>query len=71
MQVTKITSPADAGSADPHSYTQEQLQTEFNFMMAERKMRNLLERGLITEEEYKLITEENKKSFPTFLASVI
>ena len=69
MQVTKITSPADQESVPTsHKMTQEQLQMEFNYMQAERITKKLLEMGLITEEEFEGIMEENRRTFPTLLS---
>ena len=68
MQVKKIM-PSDQGSAPTsRKMTQEQLQMEFNYMQAERITKKLLERGLITEEEFEGIMEENRQTFPTILS---
>ena len=71
MQVTKIM-PSDQESAPTsRKMTQEQLQMEFNYMQAERITKKLLERGLITDEEFDLIMAENKRTFPTFLSPLL
>jgi len=71
MQVTKIM-PSDQGTIPvAHKFTQEELQMEFNYMQAERITKKLLERGLITREEFDLIMAENKRTFPTFLSPLL
>ena len=68
MQVTK-SMPSNQGTIPAaHKFTQEELQMEFNYMQAERITKKLLERGLITREEFDLIMAENKRTFPTFLS---
>lgn len=44
---------------------------EFNYMQAERITKKLLERGLITEEEFEKIMAENKRTFPTILSPLL
>ena len=71
MQVTKIM-PSDQDTAPTiHRLTQEELQREFNYMQAERITKKLLERGLITEEEFEKIMAENKRTFPTILSPLL
>ena len=71
MQVTKIM-PSDQETAPTtHRFTQEELQREFNYMQAERITKKLLERGLITEEEFEKIMAENKRTFPTILSPLL
>ena len=71
MQVTKIMPSDQEMTPAAHKFTQEELQMEFNYMQAERITKKLLERGLITREEFDLIMAENKRTFPTFLSPLI
>ena len=71
MQVTKVTPSAPEEAPATRKFTQEQLQMEFNYMQAERITQKLLESGLITEEEFRLIMEENKRTFPTILSPIL
>ncbi len=71
MQVTKIMPFDQDCKSAVHKFTQEQLQQEFNYMQAEKVTGKLLEEGLITKEEYTLIIEENKRTFPTYLAPLL
>ena len=71
MQVTKIM-PSDSGSAPAERrFTQEQLQQEFNYMQAEKITKKLLDKGLITDEEFDRIMAENRQTFPTFLSPLL
>lgn len=68
MQVTKIMPSEQGKETAGYIFTQEQLQMEFNYMQAERITKKLLERGLITEEQFEQIMAENRRTFPTFLS---
>ncbi len=68
MQVTKITSPAETAVPSAREFTQEQLQREFNYIMAEKATKKMLDKGLITPGEYDSIMAENRRTFSTFLA---
>jgi len=71
MQVTKIMPSDQDKKPASRKFTQEQLQQEFNYMQAEKVTKKLLEKGLITEEEFELIMAENKRTFPTFLSPLL
>ncbi len=71
MQVTKITPSSEVQNPDASQFTQEQLQQEFNFLQAERITKKLLEKGIITTDQYDRIMAENKRTFPTFLAPIL
>lgn len=43
------------------------LQQEFNFLRADLFTRKLLSQGLISRDEFQLIMQENRRTFPTFL----
>ncbi|MBQ8977334.1 MAG: hypothetical protein IJ078_08035 [Succinivibrionaceae bacterium] len=47
------------------------LQQEFNFLRAEIFTRKLLSQGLISRDEFQLIMQENRRTFPTFLSSIL
>ena len=52
-------------------YTAEELKNEFNYLRAKQITRTMLSRGLITQDEYRLIMTENKTTFPTFLSAIL
>ena len=51
--------------------THEQLQREYNYIVAEQITKKMLDKGLITEDEYKKIMKENRKTFKPFLAPLM
>ena len=70
MQVTEVTSVTTPSTA-LSQITHEQLQHEFNFLLAEHITKTMLNRGLITPNEYRLIMAENKVTFPTFISQIL
>lgn len=70
MQVTEVTSASTQLTALSQS-THEQLQHEFNFLRAEHFTKSMLNHGLITPDEYRLIMIENMVAFPTFISSIL
>lgn len=70
MQVTEVTSVTTPSTA-LSQITHEQLQHEFNFLRAEQITRTMLNRGLITPDEYRLIMIENMVTFPTFISQIL
>ena len=70
MQVTEVTSVTTPSTA-LSQITHEQLQHEFNFLWAEHLTKTMLNRGLITPDEYRLIMAENMITFPTFISSIL
>ena len=71
MQVMKVISPADASKAPAVKYTEENLIGDLNYYRAEKLTKKLLERGLITEKQYGLIMDENKRTFKPFLEEIL
>ena len=70
-QVTKITTPLAQVTVPEHRYTQEQLQKEFNYIRAEKATKKMLEKGLITVDEFNKIMAENKRIFSPYLAAIL
>ena len=70
MKVTEVTS-VTTQSIPLNQSTHEQLQQEFNFLRAENITKSMLNRGLITPDEYRLIMMENLIAFPTFISSIL
>ena len=70
MQVTEVTSTTTQPTA-LSQITHEQLQYEFNFLRAEQITRTMLNQGLITPDEHRLIMIENMVTFPTFISQIL
>ena len=51
--------------------SQEQLQREFDYIQAEKLLRKMLQKGLITEAEFNKIDVLNRQTFSPFLAEIM
>ena len=67
MQVTKVTDGFQNQTAERKRFTDEELQKEFDYYMAQKLLKNLREAGLITKEELDKITAKNRQSFSPYL----
>ena len=71
MQVTKITSPQDNSMPSVHRLTEEQMYNEINYYRAEKMAKRMLDKGLISAEEYDRILAEIRQIFVPFLAELM
>lgn len=71
MQVTKLTAGQIGAVPKKHQYTEEEMQREYDYIRAEQMTKKLLDKGLITEEEFDKITALNRKSFSPFLSEIM
>ena len=72
MQITKITeeqNPLAVSDRKPISH--EQLQREFDYHRAEKILRKMLEKQLVSQEEFNKIMRLNRKSFSPILAQLM
>lgn len=53
------------------NHASDDLLQEFNFLRAELFTQKLLSQGLISRDEFQLIMRENRRTFPTFLSSIL
>jgi len=51
--------------------SQEQLQREFDYIQAEKLLRKMLQKGLITGAEFNKIDVLNRQTFSPFLAEIM
>lgn len=51
--------------------SQEQLQREYNYFLAQQILESMLQRALITEDEFNKITILNRKTFSPALAEIM
>lgn len=70
MQVTKLTAEEMNALPKKHQYTIEEMQSEYNYIRAEQMTKKLLDKGLITEEEYHIIRTKNRQVFSTILSDL-
>ena len=71
MQVTKITSPQDNSMPSVHRLTEEQMYNEINYYRAEKMTKKMLDKGLISAEEYDRILVECRKIFVPLFADLM
>ncbi len=70
MNVTQITENGIIAAELPKP-TDQEMQNEYDYILAEQMTRNLLSQGLITEEEYEKIMTRNRESFSPLLLKIM
>ncbi|RBP36302.1 hypothetical protein DFR81_1316 [Garciella nitratireducens] len=70
-KVMKISDGVIDKSIQLKKMSQEQLQREFDYIQAEKLLRKMLQKGLITEAEFNKIEALNRQSFSPFLAEIM
>lgn len=71
-KVTKISDEViDKSTTALKRVSQEQLQREFDYIQAEKLLRKMLEKGLLTEVEFNKIDALNRQTFSPFLAEIM
>ena len=71
MQVTKITGVRQVSASAKKAFSAEELQGEYDFYVAQKLLRSLLDHGLISVAEFDKITELNRQSFSPPLAEIM
>lgn len=70
-KVTRITEENIENRIEPKIVSTEQLQREFDYIQAERLLKKMLEKDLITVTEFNKITALNRQTFSPFLAEIM
>ena len=70
MQVTKIAG-GELSYNDIPRPTNEEMQNEYNYILAEQMTRKLLDRGLISVDEFDKIMAKNRRSFSPFISKIL
>lgn len=71
MQVTKITENQPLPSHGVKKFTDEELQREYSYYLAQKLLTAMLEKGMISVDEFNKITALNRKSFSPLLAGIM
>ena len=71
MQITKITEAKKMSASLTAKFTADMLQREFDYYIAQKLLKILLESGMISEDEFHKITCLNRQSFSPYLAQII
>ena len=69
MQITQI--PDGVLNTEVPKPTNEQMQNEYDYILAEQQTRKLLDKGLITVGEFNKIMAKNRQTFSPFIARII
>ena len=67
MEVHKVDG-SRAGERISRNISEDDLRSEFAFLMAKKLSDTLLGKGLITQEQYKILMNANARSFPGLLS---
>lgn len=70
-KVMKISDGVIDKSIELKKMSQEQLQREFDYIQAEKLLRKMLQKGLITEAEFNKIDALNRETFSPMLAQIM
>ena len=71
MQVTKVTDEQQIPILIKKVYTQEELQREYYYILAQKILKSILEKGLISADEFNKITEKNRQTFSPYLVEIM
>ncbi len=71
MQVTKLTAEQINAAPRKHEYTEEEMQKEYAYLLAQQMTKKLLEKGMISVEEWGKITAKNRETFSPKLAAIM
>lgn len=70
MNVTQITENGIAAT-EVSKPTNQEMQNEYDYILAEQMTKNLLSQGLITEDEFEKIMAKNRDSFSPFISKIM
>ena len=70
-KVIKITDEIIENKIKRRTVSQGQLQREFDYIQAEKILKKMLEKDLITEAEFNKITKLNRQTFSPLLAEIM
>ena len=70
MQVTQIAG-GEISYNDIPKPTDSEMQNEYNYILAEQMTSKLLDKSLISEEEFDKIMAKNRRSFSPFISKII
>ena len=58
-------------TADIPKPTDQEMQNEYNYFLAEQMTKKLLDKGLISMDEFNKIMVKNRRSFSPFISKII
>lgn len=57
--------------ADVPKPTNEEMQNEYDYFLAEQLTKKLLDKGLITDDEFEKIMAKNRKTFSPYISKIM
>lgn len=70
-RVIKLTLEQINAAPKKHDYTEEEMQREYDYLLAQQMLEKLLDSGLISREEFNKITQKNRQTFSPKLAELM
>lgn len=71
MQITKVLEGDVLPTPKTKTFTDRELQNEFDFYLAEKIVQTMHEKGLISDIELQKISEKNRLAFSPYLADIM
>lgn len=71
MQVTKIMNENERPAMVNKNFTKEELQQEFNYILSQQMLKKMLDKGMISADEFNKITEKNLQIFSPHLSRIM
>ncbi|WP_434793909.1 SHOCT domain-containing protein [Terrisporobacter petrolearius] len=53
------------------NFTKEELQQEFNYILSQQMLKKMLDKGMISADEFNKITEKNRQIFSPHLSRIM
>lgn len=69
--VTKITKENQFPVPLKYQMTEEQMCKDYNYYLAQKIIKLMLDKGLITNDEFNKITEKNRQTFSPYLVDIM
>lgn len=69
--VTKITEPGSSSVLIKSRMTEEQLCSDYKYCMAQKVIKKMLDKGLISVYEFNKISERNRQTFSPYLSEIM
>lgn len=71
MNVTKIMNESEKPALTAKNSTDQELKQEYNYYLAQKLLKKMLDNDMISADEFNKITEKNRKSFSPYLAEIM
>lgn len=71
MEVTQITNDTETPIKETKAFTEQELKQEYNYHMAQKMLKQLLDNGFINESDFNKITMKNRETFSPYLSEIM